>query len=251
MLGLDTSTLSISAAIVRVEPTGESSVLASLERGPEGPNHSTLLPAWIEQLLARASLALHDLDGIAVAIGPGSFTGLRISLATAKGLAYAAKIPLCGVSTLEAMALGARRTLAGAEAGAGAIVPILDARKREVYAGFYRQEGEGVAPIEAGAAAEVVLPPAAVAERLAELEGPLFLFGGGYAAYRELFDEATGGRRAARDAGLPNAPSAIDVATLGGPRLGAYVKEDVFSLEPHYIRPSDVEFKSPSPEKLV
>ncbi|HEY0840918.1 MAG TPA: tRNA (adenosine(37)-N6)-threonylcarbamoyltransferase complex dimerization subunit type 1 TsaB, partial [Vulgatibacter sp.] len=133
ILGLDTSTLSISVAVVRRDEGGAFEVLARRDRGPTGPNHSTLLPVWIDEVLGQAGVRLAELDGIGVGIGPGGFTGLRISLATAKGLAYAARLPLAGVSTLEAMALQARALAPEA----AAIVPLLDARKQEVYAGFY------------------------------------------------------------------------------------------------------------------
>lgn len=235
ILGLDTSTLSISVAVVR-EVEGAWRVLARRDRGPTGPNHSSLLPTWIDEVLAEAGVRLADLDGIGVGIGPGGFTGLRISLATAKGLAYAARLPLAGVSTLEAMALQAR----GLVPEAGAIVPLLDARKREVYAGFYLPEGSGVAGAP-GRAADVVAPPQVVAEALAALPGPLVLLGEGYLAYRALFDEATEGRRAPQVPGLCETPPAPEVAILAAGALQPFSKEAVFSLEPRYLRPWEAE----------
>ncbi|HWV38604.1 MAG TPA: tRNA (adenosine(37)-N6)-threonylcarbamoyltransferase complex dimerization subunit type 1 TsaB [Vulgatibacter sp.] len=235
LLGLDTSTLSISVAVVR-EVEGRWRVLARRDRGPTGPNHSTLLPGWIDEVLQEAGVRLQELDGIGVGIGPGSFTGLRISLATAKGLAYAARLPLAGVSTLQAMALQAR----GLVPHAGAFVPLLDARKREVYAGFYLPQGDGVVGAP-GRAADVVAPPPVVAAALADLPGPLVLLGEGYLAYRALLDEATFGRRAPQAEGLCETPPAPEVAILAAGVLPPFSKEAVFSLEPRYLRPWEAE----------
>jgi len=237
VLGLDTSTLSISVAVVR-EVEGTWRVLARRDRGATGANHSTLLPAWIDEVLVEAGVRLSELDGIGVGIGPGGFTGLRISLATAKGLAYAAKLPLAGVSTLEAMALQARRLVPDA----AAIVPLLDARKQEVYAGFYLPDGAGVRSAP-GRAADVVAPPAVVARALAELPGPLVLLGEGFQAYRALFDEATEGRRAHSGQGLSLAetPPAPEIAMLAADALPPFSKEAIFALEPRYLRPWEAE----------
>ncbi len=241
LLGIDTSTLSISLAVVRLGDDGGQTTLASRHRGPSGPNHSTLLPVWIDELLADAGLRLGALDGIAVGLGPGSFTGLRIALATAKGLAYGARLPLGGASTLEAMALQASRLLPEA----GAIIPLLDARKQEVYAGFYRPDARGVAPLFDGGSPDVVAPPEAVAARIAGVPGPLLLLGEGYLAYRSVFDQATEGRRVASAAGLCESPPAAEIAFLAQRGMGAYSKEAIFALEPLYVRPDDVEFKLP------
>jgi len=261
VLGLDTSTLSISLALVRLHPDGGWEVVASRDRGAEGPNHSTLLPGWIEEVLKEGGLELRGLDGISVGLGPGGFTGLRIALATAKGIAYAARVPLVGVSTLEAMALRAAPRVPEARS----IVAMLDARKQEVYAGFFRRAavagaevgastrddaaaGGGSAPAVAPLFAEheVVSKPAVIAERLRTLEGPLALLGEGYLAYREIFDEATDGLRISPAEALPWTPNAVEIARLGAPLLGPYSKEAVFALEPRYIRPSDAEFTVPS-----
>jgi tRNA threonylcarbamoyladenosine biosynthesis protein TsaB len=242
ILALDTSTLSLSLAVARVAG-GEARVLAGRDRGPGGPNHSVLLPGLVDEVLREAGVALGDLGGIAVGLGPGAFTGLRISLSLAKGLAYAAGLPLGGASSLQAMALAAARLAPDA----GAIVPLLDARKAQVYAGFYRPAPSGVEPLPGGAP-EVVAPPEAVAEYLAGLDaaGPLVLLGEGYFAYRALLDEATEGRRHRPIEGLPETPSAAEVAVLAVPTLGRDAARN-FALEPNYLRASEAEEKAAGP----
>jgi tRNA threonylcarbamoyladenosine biosynthesis protein TsaB len=159
---------------------------------------------------------------------------LRIGLATWKGLAYANRRPIVGVSSLAAMALEAAALPGGSEA---LLVPMLDARKGEVYAGFYRADGDGVSAVHP----EQALGPEAVASRIAGL-GAAVGFGEGYAAYREILatglpflDEA------------PASPSGEAVGRLAASRLaqGAFDDQALFALEPHYVRKSEAEVKYP------
>src|SRR5512142_60674 len=136
VLGIDTAT---SCASVTLIDNGE--VLAD-ERYPRTsssfPNssqprscHAAVLLSLIESVLRRSGRALGEIEGMAVSIGPGSFTGLRIGLSTVKGLAYGWNCPVGGISTLEANA-------ARAADFDGVICSVLDARRNEVYAAFYR-----------------------------------------------------------------------------------------------------------------
>jgi tRNA threonylcarbamoyladenosine biosynthesis protein TsaB len=194
------------------------------------------LPGVLQELLLAADRKLSDVGGYAVGLGPGSFTGLRIGLASWKGLAYGGRRPIAGASSLAALALGASPL-----AAPGAVlVPLLDARKGEVYAGFYRLAGRGVEAL----APDAVLPPDALAERVAALarEGARpVLFGEGLAAHLE--------RLAAFVAleGAPSTPPATAVARLcAAALLGApYDPAHLFALEPHYVRPSEAEVKFP------
>jgi len=246
LLALETSTLTLSLAVIRLGEHGPATVLARRDV-PPGPNHSKLLPLLIEEALREAGVELRALDGIAVGLGPGAFTGLRIALSTGKGLAWATKLPLCGGSSLEAMALAAARLAPDA----AAVVPLLDARKQEVYAGFYRPTADGgVEPLGDGPA-EVVAPPETVAARLRALQGPIVLLGEGYFAYRALFDEATEGLRHAPVQGLPETPPAPELGENAARNLAPYSKEAVFALEPHYLRPSEVELARTPPKRRV
>src|SRR6266567_842845 len=188
---VDTSTLNLALALGLVEPGGVRVLGEHDERAPQRPGsgapvggHGARLPAALVEMLARAGRRLAELEGYAVGLGPGSFTGLRIGLATWKGLAYAGRRPIAGASSLAALALDAAPV---APPGA-LLVPLLDARKGEVYAGFYRVEGERVEPV----APEAALAPAALATRVAELArgGQACGFGEGYATYDAVFSPA-------------------------------------------------------------
>jgi tRNA threonylcarbamoyladenosine biosynthesis protein TsaB len=130
ILAFDTSTFAASAAVVDGGTVlAESSVL-------QRAGHSERLLPLVDEVLARAGLPLGAIDRLAVGLGPGSFTGVRLGLATAKGLQLATGIPLVGVSSLDALAASAW----GVE---GPLVAALDARRDEVYAALFRQrEGD-------------------------------------------------------------------------------------------------------------
>lgn len=131
ILALETSAKSASAAV-----TQNGTVLASAYQC-SGLTHSRTLMPMVEDMLRNAELTLADMDAVAVAAGPGSFTGLRIGVAAAKGLAWAAEKPCCGVSTLEGMAENLRHmpnTL---------VICAMDARRSQVYnALFLAKDGE-------------------------------------------------------------------------------------------------------------
>lgn len=129
-LGLDTATAACTVALV-----ADGTVLAEqTELEPRG--HATRLMALVAAVCDAAGRPRTDLTGIACGVGPGSFTGLRIGLATAKALALALDLPCAGVGTLAAMAHGVP----------GLCAPLLDARRGEVYAGLYRDGAEVLAP---------------------------------------------------------------------------------------------------------
>ena len=127
VLALETSAKACSAAV-----TEDGRVVASAFQCT-GLTHSRTLMPMVEDMLRNADLTLSDCDIIAVANGPGSFTGIRIGIAAAKGLAFAADKPAAGVSTLESMALGC----AGMN---GLIVCAMDARRQQVYNALFRAE---------------------------------------------------------------------------------------------------------------
>jgi tRNA threonylcarbamoyladenosine biosynthesis protein TsaB len=218
ILALDTATLTLSAALVGRDGRAVAS------RAVRAKSHSLLLPGVLVEMLDEAGLKLADLDALAVGVGPGSFTGLRVGMATMRALAFAAEKPLLGASSLQAMAQAASRSLPPGTL----VAPLLDARKGEVYAGLYRT---GLPPEPA--LEERVLPPAALAEALRSA-GAL-LFGEGLAAYAGAF----AGLKAAPD--LHATPPAEEVARLCLPRLGVFDKAAVLALQPNYLRPSEAE----------
>ena len=131
LLAIESSGPAASAAVFEGEK------LISEKSGPFKVTHSETLMPLISQALAEAGLKPADLDIIAVSGGPGSFTGLRIGSATAKGLGFALNKQLVHVPTLDAMAYNFRD-------GADVIVPIMDARRAQVYTGIYKFEGGGL-----------------------------------------------------------------------------------------------------------
>src|SRR3989442_166155 len=131
LLAVETSTLAGGAAVLDGElVVGEYALDVSRP-------HSERLMGAIDRLLTDAGWTVRDLEGLAVSVGPGSFTGLRIGLSTVKGLALALSIPIVAVPTLDAMA-------ALLPFAALPVCPVLDARKREVYASLYRWDGAGM-----------------------------------------------------------------------------------------------------------
>jgi len=129
ILAIDTSTDYLSLAV-----TDGGKILGRFHRRI-GRNHSSMLIPMIDSLLKKARLKLKDIGGFVVSIGPGSFTGLRIGVATVKGLALATGKPIVAVPTLDAVARNAGRFK-------GAICPVLDARKNKLYACIYESDGK-------------------------------------------------------------------------------------------------------------
>lgn len=228
LLALDTSTLTLSLALVRRAPPGPGigpvEVIAAEDHHPPA-RQSELLPASIEALLSRAGATLKDLEGIAVGLGPGSFTGLRIGVATAKALAYATGLEVAGASSLAAMAL---------EGPEG--VPLLVtsvARRDDLYLGHYLRQGDTLTSLSP----ETALSPEELAQKLQALPDALVLGPAlqGYGArLRELgvpasrFFEGVDFARAANVAALTQL-------------TGAQTQEALFALEPNYVRASEPE----------
>jgi tRNA threonylcarbamoyladenosine biosynthesis protein TsaB len=148
ILYIETATDICSVAISKGEKC-----LSLVESGPER-SHATLLSRFIREASEQAGISLQDLDGIAVSRGPGSYTGLRIGVSTAKGLAYALEKPLLSCGTLEHMAHGALGhpgilKLLSRHGKKLLLCPMLDARRMEVYAAFYSGTLEEVRKVSA------------------------------------------------------------------------------------------------------
>jgi tRNA threonylcarbamoyladenosine biosynthesis protein TsaB len=220
LLAIDTATRSCSVAV-----TNEGSLSAELTIA-KSQTHSKHLMELIHSVLEIAGFHPADLDGLAVTIGPGSFTGLRIGISTVKGLAYALKRPVVGISTLEALAWQCGQT-------SYLICPLLDARKGEVYGATYGFN-EGQLIQKAG-------PRAMVAEALVEdIKSPCVFIGNGARLYRRDIVAAIG-RLAHFVPEGQNMIRASSVAFLSMARFAANDTDEVAGLVPHYIRKSDAE----------
>jgi tRNA threonylcarbamoyladenosine biosynthesis protein TsaB len=188
----------------------------------------------IDGALSQAGITLADVDGIAVGLGPGSFTGLRIAMATAKGLCFAAGKSLYGVSSLAALALDGARA-ARETARDALLVPVTDARRGEVFAGFYCLSDAKMYLL----APEEVVPSAQLAARISAVRAAhpelvvVALCGDGIETYPLL---RTCG---ALLEGAPSVPSATAVAFLACHERPL----DLTTATPTYIRPSEAEVK--------
>ena len=223
-LSLDTSTLTLSLALAERTADGDLRIVEQVAYPPPR-KQSELLPGSIGELLLRHDLAVRDLEGIAVGLGPGSFTGLRIGLATAKAIAYAMRIKLAGVSSLAAVALeGTPEAL---------LIPTAIARRGELYIGRYRRQG--IAIEKCGL--EEAVTPAQLAEILAKTKDAVAL-GPAMEEYGEQLRSL--GVPAQRVSAGPTFPSAASVASLAQ-FPSEFQANAVFELEPHYVRASAAE----------
>ena len=142
---LETSTRVCSVALC------DSNGTVVLKESSEDKSHASLLTVFIEELLANAGIRARDLQAVAVSKGPGSYTGLRIGVSTAKGIAYAASIPLIGIETTLSMFHGITEELKkkyGLDNNS-VYVPMLDARRMEVYYSILTSEGKTVKEVNA------------------------------------------------------------------------------------------------------
>lgn len=190
--------------------------------------HSERLMAAVDHLLQLSGWELESLEGLAVAVGPGSFTGLRIGISAVKGLALALGIPIAAVPTLDALAA----TLPFA---AHPVCPVLDAKKGEVYAGLYHwAEGAMHRDWE-----YLALAPEALCDRLT---GPVIFVGDALDTLSGLFEARLGSNAHFAPAGR-RLPSPGCVGILGRALLSAGRAVDASALTPLYLRPSEAELK--------
>jgi tRNA threonylcarbamoyladenosine biosynthesis protein TsaB len=220
ILALETATLAGSAALL------DGSRLVGESRLDIALTHSERLMAMVDRLLKDCGWSVSMLDGVAVSIGPGSFTGLRIGVATAKGLALALGVPVAAVPTLDALAWNL--PFAGAP-----VCPLLDARKGEVYLALYRWNVDRMER----SSDYLALSPRAAAERL---RPPVIVLGDGVAACRPFLAPLGGGVQVAPE--TSDRPSAAIVGRLGHAMLQSGQVAEPDALAPMYLRPSEVEF---------
>ena len=220
ILGIESSTLTASAAVVK-----DGAVLAADD--VPAPTHSDVLLVTIDRVMKQAGVAPVELTAVAVGAGPGSFTGLRIGMSTAKGIAFAAGTPLYAISSLAALAQDA--AAAGAQ---GVIVPAMDARRGELYVGFYRADGTQLAP-------DRVIAPAELAAAIDALRdgGPAIVLGDGLAAHALSVTAPIVARP-----DLRATPSALAVATIAS--RGGHA-DALLDGAPRYIRPAEAEILYP------
>lgn len=221
-LALETATLAGSAALL------EGDRVVGLSLLDIALTHSERLMAVVDGLLQDCGWDIARVEALAVSIGPGSFTGLRVGIATAKGLALALGLPVAPVPTLDALA----GNLPFADAP---VCPLLDARKGEVYLSLYRWRGDRMERQWE----YLALSPRSAAERLAP---PVIVLGDGVASCLPFLSHLGEGLRVAPAS--HRAPSAAVVGLLGHAKLASGDTVAAESLEPLYLRPSEAELKA-------
>ena len=217
ILAIDTTTESCTAAL---SVSGQ--VFARAEE--PGRGHADRILVMIDEVLTEAGVTLDSLDALAACIGPGAFTGVRISVAIAQGLCFGAGLRAVPISSLEALAYARMRD------GAGRVLACLDARMNEVYWGCYRADPvrglSAIAGPALSAPARVVLPADAAGAGYAGV-------GRGFTAYPQLTQLAGLSVEPADLAALPEARAMVE---LGALRLAAGEAIDPTALTPLYLR---------------
>jgi len=220
ILGIETSTKTGSVAIAT-----EDHIIAMYTLNIE-VTHSERLMSTIDRVLSDTGIAMSDIDGFGVAIGPGSFTGLRIGLATVKGLAFATGKPVAAVPTLRALAWNLPFS-------AYPVCPMLDARKSEIYTAIFRSDAGTLVqlmPERAMAlsllAAEITGPTVFTGEAAKQHEGELLKLCGANALFAPL---------------SAMVPSAAGIAELARAMIIQGAPSDIENLHPLYLRRPEAE----------
>jgi tRNA threonylcarbamoyladenosine biosynthesis protein TsaB len=227
VLGFDTASRATAVAVC-----GPEACFERRDDPPPGarPGHAGRLLELIAAAMADAELSWPELDRIAVGVGPGTFTGLRIGIATAHALARAREIPLVGVSTLESLALCAAGT-----SSADAVAAVLDARRGEVFAAVWAIRGGERPQLGASLLAPVAIAPEALAVELQRLERTVLAVGDGAVEFRVQLERS--GTRIPEDGADVHRVHAISHCELAK-RIPAGAPEDVV---PSYLRLPDAE----------
>lgn len=242
VLALDSSGLVASVALVEGTPKA-SSLLAEYTLNYKKTHSQTLLP-MLDEIVRMTELDLKTVDAIAVASGPGSFTGLRIGSATAKGLGFALDRPLAAVPTLEALAYN----LFGTDR---LICPLMDARRNQVYTGIYEFEGECLKILHSPMAADI----AEVADLLCGFGRDVIFLGDGVPVYKERLQELMADRMQSAGVQTLWAPAHLNKQRAGavGARALWYLWEGntqtAAEHTPEYLRLSQAERERAEQEK--
>lgn len=217
ILAIDTATEACSAAL-----WDNGNLFAHFEECPR--EHTQRILPLVKQMLDQGNTTLTELDALAFGRGPGSFTGVRIGIGIAQGLALGANLPMIGVSTLATMAQGAWR-----QTGATRVLAAIDARMGEVYWAEYTRDEQGVWH---GEESEKVLKPQAVGERLKQLSGEWAIVGTGWKAWPDMANESG----LTLVDGNTLLPAAEDMLPIACQLLAAGQTVTVEHAEPVYLR---------------
>ena len=185
-------------------------------------NHSAVIMEMIDNLFKMTKLSIKDVDRVAVIVGPGSFTGIRIGVAVAKGLCYGTKKSIVGVNELDLL-------VQNTECGEGVIVPLLDARKERVYYSIYEKK-EGIKRVSEYKDGEL-------RDLLEELRDKNVIFcGDGAIAYEKIIKEVLGEK-----AKIVSKGNSIPRSVLAGQMAIDMQEDNLYTLEPFYVNKSQAE----------
>lgn len=217
ILQIETATTSCSVALV------QNGQLLAVQERDERNIHAEAITLFIENVCTSAGKTYRDLDAVAVSSGPGSYTGLRIGVSTAKGLCFALDKPLIAVSTLKAMADGLAQRLQNQPTPGLLLCPMIDARRMEVFTAIFDADGNQVMPTEAK-----IIDNESYAELLDKHE--ILFFGDGAGKCRETLTHPN-----ARFAdGFVN--SAVHLTAQAAAKFNGADFEDVAYFEPYYLK---------------
>ncbi|RKE03346.1 tRNA (adenosine(37)-N6)-threonylcarbamoyltransferase complex dimerization subunit type 1 TsaB [Marinifilum flexuosum] len=232
LLNIETSTAICSVAL------GKDGKLLALKENKEGMKHASHLTVFIENILKENNLSTADLDGVAISMGPGSYTGLRIGVSTAKGICYGAGIPLIAVSTLQSMtkALQYNSDLSSIIKNQEKTLfcPMIDARRMEVYTAFYNANTELVKDISAD-----IIDENSFANELSEQE--IVFFGDGSGKCKDVITNENGIFLDDVNA------TAVGMIELAENKFNKNELEDVAYFEPFYLK----DFVATTPKKNI
>ncbi len=217
---IETSTTNCSVAIYN-----KNTLLSIKEDNDKGYSHAESLHVFIDEIIEEAKLKISDLEAIAVSKGPGSYTGLRIGVSTAKGLCYSLGIPLIGINTLDNLAQQQ-------EAQNGYIIPMLDARRMEVYTTVLDQNHQIVTPTEAK-----ILDEQSFNNYLDNKD--CYFLGNGVSKFKDLIDSKNA------HFNEEAIPSAKELGKLAYRKFLNEDFEDVAYFEPYYLK----DFHTTPPKK--
>jgi tRNA threonylcarbamoyladenosine biosynthesis protein TsaB len=220
ILAVDTATQSCSVAV------SDNKMVLAEKTIQNGRTHSVHLLDMIDSVMEEAGLSVSELEGFAVTVGPGSFTGLRIGISTIKGLAMATKKPVVGISSLDVLANQCLQN-------DFLICPLIDARKKEVYHARYRYAEGRLDKMSPEASSSPV-------DAVKDIQTPCILVGSGARLYRKILKTELSQMAHFAEKGQ-NTIQASTVAFVSLDRFRAQKTDDVVQLVPHYIRKSDAE----------
>jgi tRNA threonylcarbamoyladenosine biosynthesis protein TsaB len=237
VLGIDTTTEVLNLAITK---NGVISFDFMMKR--EGMTHSANLIPTLQNMLKLTEVKLNELEGIAVSIGPGSFTGLRIGLATAKGLAFSLSIPIAGVNALQSYAQRWKEL-------PGILCPLIRARKEEYYFAFYKKSknNDDLIRIEDYQCMDWF----AIKKKLFKFDKPVFIFGYGLTEIIENNETNKYPNNINFIIRKQEPPGAINIALIGEKKILKKENDNIYDLSPFYIRKSGAELKKEEIQKNI